>query len=234
MFHALKQKSCAFFSCEYLLDFFSNWDHLLDLEEHLSAGLACVPTTSESFLPCTFLCWCLPMNCCFSCGMIADFFGAGKEIIRNFQYIFCKKKYWIFPSAPVPFRGFFHSSETHQHARKLCTNNETWAHGVCIFSFPCGLKFFCLIREQHTDAWNIVHKIFSTSSKKKTCENIRPLRFGLMLFTRGMYELWLTWRGLIHDCWKHGPHAGRAPSFLSAATCPWNLVDCWTYCTIPI
>lgn len=40
------------------------------------------------------------------------------------------------------------------------------AWGLYIF-ISMWFKIFCLIREQHTDAWNIVHKIFSTSSKKK-------------------------------------------------------------------
>ena len=66
----------------------------------------------------------------------------------------------------------------------------------------------------------------------------------MMLFTRGMYELWLTCPGLIHDCWKcrneytqivlMAHTRGVLHHLWLLQPCPRNLVDCRTRCTTPI
>ena len=67
------------------------------------------------------------MNCCFSSDMIADFFRAGNNTFYK------KNNAGFFLRRPGHFVDFFHSSETHQHARKLSINNETSVHRFYIF-----------------------------------------------------------------------------------------------------
>lgn len=149
---------------------FKKWNYLLDPEEHKSAGLASVPTTSESVLACTFLCGACLWIVAFQVTWLL-FFGAGKEVIWDFHDTFYKHFYaGFFLRRPCHFVDFFTLVKpTSKHKQR---NISSW--GFYIFHFPVVDKFFCLIREQNTNAWNVVTKFFQ-HRQKKPYENISPL-----------------------------------------------------------
>lgn len=98
------------------------------------------------------------------------------------------------------------------------------AWGLYIF-ISMWFKIFCLIREQHTDAWNIVHKIFSTSSKKKNLwkHQTSALRIDAVYARNVWVVIDMAWS----DAWllETWPTRG-ACSFISEC-CNLPLKPCW-------
>lgn len=105
------------------------------------------------------------------------------------------------------------------------------------------LKIFLFNERTKNQHMKCCTKNFWASTKKYSMKT-SVLCFGMMLWTRVMYELWLTWPGLnmivgnvtmnTYRLFFMAHTRGVLLHFWLLQRCPWNLVDCRTRCTIPI